>query len=141
MTDPDILQNLEWNAVTMAAHVAILLSVVFLIINAIRSMGRAHRAPVEPLDLAMPVIAFLSALIVERLYYVAARLIGTAGLNLWEAHPAPELLSGMLAGTVFWIAASVRALGGDPRGLVSRTVISQGLVIVAVFAGLAWRFW
>lgn len=44
---------------------------------------------------------FLWGLISERSYYVAARFLRSLGYNLWQMHPAPEVLSLMVFFTLY----------------------------------------
>ena len=38
----------------------------------------------------------IGVIIIERVYYVAARLLVERGLDLWSLHPAPETLSALV---------------------------------------------
>lgn len=60
----------------------------------------------------------LGAFLVERLYYVAARMLQPAGFDLWSAHPAPALLSVLVAASCYWIMPRIfeaRGVGGRER--------------------------
>jgi hypothetical protein len=56
----------------------------------------------------LSLIAAMASLIVERAYYILARLLTLEDIDLWQAHPAPELLS--LASAVAVWHVSVAAL-------------------------------
>lgn len=54
-----------------------------------------NRAPAQALQRGWTagVAMFALGLLVERFYYIAARVLRPYGYNLWEEHPAPEVLS------------------------------------------------
>lgn len=56
------------------------------------------------------------ALAVERIYYVGARILSHEGLNLWTLHPAPEVLSLVVAVGLFLCFVPLRmAIGATGR--------------------------
>jgi len=73
----------------------------------------------------------LFALVIERLYYVAARMLKGSGVDLWSAYPAPAILSSLVALSVMWLTpAYLRALGGTKRSVRIRV----GAELVGSFA-------
>ena len=135
--------SLEWSAVTLASHASLVLATVFAFLNAITVrrfwVAQPSLAVFERLE--SPIFAIAAALMVERSYYVCARLFVRTDLNLWEAHPAPEVLAFMLAASMFWLAISIRTMG-EIGGLgAQRALILQSATMVALFTLLAWGLW
>ncbi|MCB5198580.1 hypothetical protein LGQ03_04955 [Loktanella sp. TSTF-M6] len=132
--------ELGWSAVTLAGHVALCLSILLILWNALAVLPYA-RAPGSLTPVASPLFLFGAAVLVERSYYVAARLLVNSGFNLWELHPAPDLLSGIVAMMGLWVAATVRLIG-RPWGLPYRLAISlQAGLMLLVYAALARGLW
>lgn len=131
---------LEWSAVTLAGHVTLCLAVLLIFINALAALP-GERVAGSLQCIASPVFAFGAAFLVERSYYVVARLLVNSGVSLWEMHPAPDLLSGIVAAMAFWVAVRVRMTaitsGRSPR----RTVVWQGAFLIGVYLILAWGLW
>lgn len=135
--------GLHWSAVTLASHVALVLAIVCAFANAVavrrvwgRSDGVRAFARIEG-----PVFAIAAALVVERLYYVTARLLINSDLNLWTAHPAPEALSFTVAASIFALAAAIRRMGSDPGPARRRVIAAQGAGIGTIFVGLVVGLW
>lgn len=106
------------NAPVTASH---LLMIVMIAVTIGRLMWLIN---IPRLDVGFRVILmFLSALCmllfalgVERFYYVMARTLAMSGVNLWAAHPAPAVLSGLVALSVLWLSPVIwRALGYSLR--------------------------
>jgi len=105
---------------TAGSHAALIAA---CLISAWRMMGlardvRAGRvsheaAPGLPVAAAMTMCAF----VLERSYYLAARVLSPE-FNLWELHPAPQMLSLMVA--IYVIRESHAAL--KRRGFLPRIV-------------------
>lgn len=134
---------LYWSAVTLAGHVTLCLAVLMIFWNALAVLhicGNSLPAG-SATRLATPIFAFGAAFIVERSYYVVARLLVNSGTNLWELHPAPDVLSGLVAIGAFWVAAAVRRLCGADRKGIKRVIAAQGTLLAFVYAGLAWGLW
>lgn len=133
---------LEWSAVTMASHLCLAVAIACAFVNAV-SMRRTWQFPSSSavfVRLEGPIFAIAAALMVERFYYVIARFLVKSELNLWQAHPAPEMLSFSVAATVFWLACAIRYLEGS-QGAARRTVVVQTICICTLFASVAWGFW
>ncbi len=135
--------DLQWNALTLASHVALILSAGCAFWNALM-VRRAWVPDANPRrfdPMIEPVIFFLTCLCVERLYYVGARFLQREGLNLWQAHPAPEALSAFVAMSLFWMAASIRRLDNGEGGIARGVVRLQGAAIVLVYVVIGWGLW
>lgn len=132
--------GLQWSAVTLAGHVTLCLAILLILWNALVVLPAA-RGPGSLLPIASPLFAFGAAFLVERAYYVVARLLVNSGINLWELHPAPDLLSGIVAAMGFWVAVAVRSTGRTDGISFRRAVTTQGLMLVVVYAALARGLW
>jgi hypothetical protein len=134
--------HLEWSAVTMASHLCLVFAIACAFVNAVTVaknwLGPASAGAFARLE--GPIFAIAATLMVERLYYVAARLLVKTELNLWSAHPAPELLSFSATVAVFWLAVAIRYLD-ETSGRIRRSVITQTLGVCALFVSVAWGLW
>lgn len=135
--------NLQWSAITLAGHVSLILSVILILRNAILARRSVLRdMPLAGLSpLIEPVVFFLTALVVERAYYVAARAMVNRGINLWEAHPSPSVLAFGLAATALWVAIAALRIAIVDGPHFRRLATAQVAFIVAVFCALSWGLW
>ena len=133
--------GLQWSAVTLASHLGLVIAVLFAFANAVRRVWSAADSPAVFRRLEGPVFAIVASLVVERLYYVTARLLVNTDIDLWSAHPAPELLSFMLMASIFSLAVAIRHLGVDPLLAVRRVVWRQGAAIGLVFLTISVGLW
>lgn len=106
--------GLGHGAYTTASHVLLIYGTVCLIDALIRSHGRSSMA--DPL-VSRAAFAVAAMAVVERAYYVTARVLLPSGVNLWQAHPAPGMLSFALACAVLWLAGVI-----VPKGMRQRTI-------------------
>ena len=133
---------LGWSALTIASHVALIVAVLLLFSEVV--LLRHVLVAAEPgrsRSLFHASALIMAAFVIERLYYVAARLLLPQGVDLWAAHPAPELLSGLVALAVF---AAFACLAGLTSPLVSRargTVTLHATVLGALWGVIAWLLW
>lgn len=131
--------DLGWSAITLAAHVSLIVSVFFVFVNAVAV--RLHWGPDMPirvfLPLLEPALFFAAALSVERIYYIAARFLRGLGYDLWTMHPAPDILSVILALSLFWLAAATRRIRSPSPRQAWRVIGLQAMTIIAFATGLA----
>ena len=125
--------DLGWSALTTASHTTIILAVlmVFAELLYLQAVSNA-RTVIDTRAVRSAIALMFSALVVERLYYIAARLLIGTEIDLWSAHPAPELLSLMLAASIFGVAATLMVFTATTlrRGLVGVAIQGGGLVLV-----------
>lgn len=135
--------GLSWSAVTIAGHLTIVFSLVFALVNAVAARARwpLDHGPERMLALAKPLIAVGSAISVERLYYVTARLLKNTPVNLWEAHPVPYLLSLMISLPLLWLAVSARLVVGPPTARDKVILRGQIALVIGVFAAVSAGLW
>lgn len=124
-----------WNAITAASHVSLIfaaLLVVFEVLTTVRHPGLI--GPGGWARIRAAGYLALSALVVERVYYVVARLLVHQGYNLWESHPAPELLSAAVACGIFtlWAVIAVSIRGGWAAARVHLLTIGSVVALVWV---------
>ncbi|MGR3501588.1 hypothetical protein [Pseudaestuariivita sp.] len=119
---------MSWDNVTAASHVTLVVALVFVGLNlyAVGS-GKPGR-----LGAALAIVAML----VERSYYVFARLLAGHQIDLWSAHPAPALLSFSVAISVFAIVALPM---WDEGGKQRRDVVVVGIAMAALWTLVALR--
>ena len=134
--------GLGWSALTTASHVALIVAVLLLFseVMLLRHL-LVKREPLRSRSIFYAAAFIMAAVVIERLYYVAARLLVPWNVDLWAAHPAPEILSGLVACAVF---AAFIAIAGLTSPLVSRarqTVLIHGTVLIGLWAMIAWLLW
>lgn len=128
---------------TAASHTFLALATMLVFFNAVsvRLIQHHHSGLSLFQNLEAPLFLIGATIIVERLYYVMARLLQTSGVNLWEAHPAPEILSLCVAGAIFWLSLKIRGLARDDQARKKRVVIIQTGLALGVFIGMSWGLW
>jgi predicted Co/Zn/Cd cation transporter (cation efflux family) len=124
------------SALTLASHASICLAVLMIFAEALRlaaipdGIGQVLRSHYARLS----AFTVLSMMVVERLYYAAARLLRPLDVDLWAAHPAPEFLSGALSLSLFNLVVAAR-LATDPQPWT--TIAQQFTVLVVVWVSIA----
>ena len=127
---------LGWSAVTLAGHTCLVLAVVMILWNAVVTLG-ARRDAVAVDWIAIAVILLGVGAVVERIYYIAARLLVNSDFNLWSLHPAPDLLSGIVAVLAFAVAVTVRITARGDGIRWGGAVAIQATILVGSFLALA----
>ena len=96
------------SALTTASHVILVIVLLMVFHGAQRVIAeRGSFAIVASSQFfRWSVFSVFSALIVERIYYIGARLMRPLGFDLWQSHPAPELLSAAVAASLFCLSVS-----------------------------------
>ena len=134
--------GLGFSALTTASHAVLVLAVLLLFSEVVLLRHiLVPREPARSRSLFFAAALVMASFVIERLYYVAARLLKPHGVDLWALHPAPEVLSALVALSVFGAFAS---LAGLTSPLVSRarmTVALHGSVLVGLWAVIAWLLW
>lgn len=132
--------GLEWNGLTIASHlllIAVLGRLVVRLANApLDRAVRAYRCELFPgLSLAFGMLAL------ERVYYVVARVLDRGGIDLWAAHPTPEVLSVMVAIAIFLAQAPfVLAQSHSLTGALRR-IGAEAAVLLLGWAVIGWSLW
>ncbi|MGR3485499.1 MAG: hypothetical protein ACU0BF_09150 [Paracoccaceae bacterium] len=123
------------SAFVAASHIALVMAVLMVFAELLHAS--AHPGIASRLSVRYALFAMLSAVVVERLYYVAARLLAPRGFDLWGDHPAPETLSALVAASVFAFAASLMAATAPTGRRALRLVATHGAGLLAIWAGIA----
>lgn len=102
--------DLGFSGLTVASHVTICLAIFMVFDEALRLAASPDglKRALSTGGVRVAVFAALSAVVVERVYYIAARLLRPLGLDLWSQHPAPELLAASVAVTLFLVVVAGR---------------------------------
>lgn len=123
------------NSMAIASHAMIVITLIFLMVRLVHGYRQRDQLVIDVACLAA------AALIIERVYYIAARLIPTDYLDLWKTHPAPEFLSalvavGLLAVNLALYRSSV-PVGVRPatRMLIEGSAFSVCWLALAIWAG------
>lgn len=134
------MTHLEWSALALASHVVLIYAAVLLIceLPRLRHVYQVDGLRTRPLYFGA--VAALAVLLVERAYYVVARLMIGEGWDLWKMHPAPEVLSGMVAVSIFivYVLAIHAAFG---RAVAKRRGVRSGSALALVWCAIGWVFW
>ena len=134
--------GLGFSALTTASHVVLVLAVLLLFseVALVRHLFAAQE-PARSRSVFLAAALVMASFVVERLYYVAARLLAPKKIDLWSMHPAPEVLSAMVALSVFVAFVALARLTSPLMSRARSTVALHGSVLVVVWAGLAWVLW
>jgi hypothetical protein len=130
--------GLEENSLTIASHVVM---VVILFILAARALGTFKKGlgglAVDHGLMAVIAIACV-ALSIERFYYISARFLRSRDLNLWDMHPAPEVLSLIVGIGIYGIMVPLlRAQISDRRRHLSR-VAWEVIGLISIWIVAVW---
>jgi hypothetical protein len=121
------------DALTAGAHVALIFSAVLVLLEVTWLVKRPEllERALTSSWLRVTAYAALTALILERSFYVAARILIHRGIDLWGAHPAPAVLSAITAAAIFacW-AALIRETASSPRA-AGGSIVAHAAVIAA----------
>ncbi|WP_226779536.1 hypothetical protein [Oceaniglobus trochenteri] len=123
--------GLQYSGVTLASHVLLILALLIVFARAqyLRRVEGSLGAMISSSYVRMSVIAVFTALIVERGYYIAARLLSSKGVDLWSAHPAPELLS-LGCGLAVWHVSVAAKKVAASNGRI--TIVLAGVELAAL---------
>lgn len=128
-----------WTAVTVASHVVVIFAAMLLVLEVVLLLRRPDAMLRVGLSAAPRTALYAAgvAVIVERLWFVAVRATDHRGAGLWDLHPVPALLSGLVATAVFagWALVVTEALGGWARS--RSTVARHAAFLVGTWAGVA----
>lgn len=133
--------DLGANAYPVASH---LIMVGILLMLIIRVMIAPHGPRMmEAIDLGFRATIAIGALglIIERLYYVLARLLKPDGIDLWSMHPAPEVLSIVVGLGLYSIMVPMIFAAAATREVAVRRVIVEMSSIVLVWVVLVRVFY
>lgn len=137
MLDPAF--NLGVQAFTVASHATVVIAILFLfhVCAQMTATAQGFVLVAQSYYVRLAFFAVLSIFMIEHYYYIGARLLSPYGVNLWAAHPAPEVLSASTALTIFNLSASIRlALGGHDRRAM-RDVSVHLVLLVAIWLAVA----
>lgn len=122
--------GLGWDALTAASHMALIAACVMLFFNVgrLRFDHDIFARVVGAASVRLSFFGVLTALITERLYYVTARVLHGTEIDLWEAHPAPEMLSMLVAASIASLSTSLSVASSASK--ITGTTID----VVLIFA-------
>ena len=122
----------------VASHLVLIAICILFTARAIRTEDRMRSIRSLDKGLLAALSVLVCALAVERAYYVAARLLLGSGYNLWAMHPAPEVLSlivatGIYAPMVPMLLAKTHSPVGVFRRIVLEIMCLAGLWFLIVW--------
>lgn len=131
--------DLGLGAFTTASHVVLILVLLLVFHEAqlLMRMQGSFAMIANSTYVRWSVFCVLSALIMERLYYVLARLLRGHGIDLWQAHPAPEFLSACVAGALFGLSAAGRIAVSNHYSEVLQPIMRNAILLSIVYAIVA----
>ncbi|WPY94695.1 hypothetical protein T8T21_00790 [Limimaricola variabilis] len=135
--------GLGYSGVTLASHLLLIAAILFVFGRAqsMRFVQDSLPKLVASRYMRAALIAALAVMIVERLYYVGARLLSGQGVNLWNAHPAPEILSFTLAAAVYHVSIAALWATGELTSQRYATIATEIAVMLASWALLCVLLW
>ncbi len=130
--------GLGQNAFTVASHLTLIaiLGVLGYRMLSAKVSGLLHTALDRGLTAALTICAL--ALAIERFYYVVARFLMPTGVNLWTMHPAPDVLSLIVAIGIYGIMVPVILAGSPSDARAWFKIIREVLIACSFWAITAW---
>jgi len=133
--------GLGLSAFVTAAHIIMVLVILLTSIRLMKLQYLAARPGRGAWLFPGPVILVLTAFAIERGYYVAARILKPWGYDLWSMHPAPAVLSAVVALSCYWLVPVIfRAQGMSSREIrITITVEVVSFFVVGLAIGALLR--
>ena len=123
----------------MASHLTLIAVLMILVVRVLLAeLDAAIFEAVRAHGLTVALAIGFAVMAVERTYYVLARGLKRDGIDLYAAHPAPEVLSLMLAFALHLIAAPVVRARSASLVIASRTILIELAIILVFWAGAVW---
>lgn len=102
------------SAYTVASHATVLVAVLlaFARLQRLRYDADRRRLFLDGWAPSWAAFAVVASLLVERAFFIAARMLAPYGVDLYQAHPAPAALSILVAASIWSVslATSVSVL-------------------------------
>lgn len=126
------------DAYTLASHVVLILSAVgfFGFVSVLGDNQLKLGGALMARRVGIARIVVFSFFIVERLYYVCARFLTQFGVNLWGAHPAPEVLSFGFAAAIYVLIWALLISHDEPILNLKRVAAGFGVALLTVWCAL-----
>lgn len=129
--------NFGLNAYAIASHSVLILIALLIVWRVMRSYVIEDFAIVDPHNLQFVISLMALGVAIERIYYVAARALRSSGVDLWSAHPAPEVLSLLVAFTLYFIMVPFIVLKSQDAWGALRFVAIEWSVLALIWAVIA----
>jgi hypothetical protein len=130
---------IDYDAITIAAHLTMILAIGVFVVRLVGSqVDGAYAAAIGKRDLFGGIAFALGLLAIERLYYVAARALRDRGIDLWGAHPAPELLSLLVAIGLYAATSPIVAARAGSWVRAARRLAAEVAALAAIFGAVVW---
>ncbi|GIT85424.1 hypothetical protein [Roseobacter sp. OBYS 0001] len=131
----------EQNALTIASHLTMIAVLIVLVVRLV--LAGANSIAWEALGHGLtPALAIACVgLMLERTYYVLARIVKPHGVDLWNLHPAPEVLSFIVGAGLFVVSIPlVFVKSPTPRQGWTRISV-EAFLFLCLWALLVWVFY
>ncbi|WP_436399315.1 hypothetical protein [Roseobacter sp. S98] len=129
---------MEQNAYTVASHLTLIAILVLLAVRVLRAPYGTLLETAMDLGFKATVAIGCVALVLERSYYVAARFLMSDGFDLWQMHPAPEVLSVIVALGLYAVMIPViLARAAGPRTAALRITVELSCA-AGFWVAIAW---
>lgn len=125
------------SAFVAASHVALIVALLILLVRIVRSLDDRSSREVISRGALPGLGVFAWAIVVERAYYVAARLLQPHGIDLWQMHPAPQILSMLLVGALYALKVPF-VLAQYARAAAIRSLLIEVALIACLWGGVSW---
>ena len=128
------MPELGTSAYTVASHSVMIIILIGFAVRSLRSIdGEVAFRAVQLHGYTASLALACMALGVERLYYISARLLRPAGIDLWSRHPAPEVLS-LIVSTGLYAAMVPLILARAPSTSAAlQRIAMEWVALAAVF--------
>lgn len=126
-------------ALVIASQVTMIPILLALACRAVRMVEREqlYRAAARH-EMALMIAIFAGAMIVQQVYYIAARLLLPHGINLWQLHPGPEAMNLVVAmGAYGLMVPFILARAGSARAGL-RLIATEWTALLALWVAIAW---
>lgn len=129
------------NAYTIASHATMITILTLLAFRVLAAPhGELMRSAID-LGFKATVAIGAVALIIERAYYVLARFLKPAGINLWEMHPAPEALSLLVAFGLYSVMIPLILAGARTRRTGTYKITLEIITACLFWVVIAWALY
>lgn len=129
---------LGYNGLTIASHLVMVIILVMLACRALRTFHKGLGGIAVQHGLMAVIAIACVALTIERSYYIAARFLRSQDLNLWELHPAPEILSIVVSVGVYSLMIPLMWAQLMDRQSVMLRVMSEAVLLIVVWFSVVW---
>ncbi|MEM6372358.1 MAG: hypothetical protein AAF727_06215 [Pseudomonadota bacterium] len=129
---------MDYNALAVASHACVIVILSATVWRYTTLPEHSHGAKALRHGLMVSVAIAAAALIIERSFYVIARLLVEHGYDLWQLHPAPQVLSAIVAAGLYCLSVPMIAAMSDTIKETARHIAFEVSGLVGFWLLIAW---